>query len=326
MSIVKNLYLLLFFMTLGLNSAEQIRYDNVMPDRFGNPILDYNRVVKVNPDLILKLPDSTRLLNLNVEASGGDVEPLSGGYTFNDLVLDKDNSVINISRVNKGQMEQYYDESLLNSALGADWRRRDPATRSSISNRLNFVIYAPSGKVDQDTVAVIGQRNIQELNQLLSFLRDVKNCGCVDEQTLSGFKVQDPFLKDIQNYIKLVNYYVRIQLALGQRNNEAAARFIHKFERETVDLLQRNQSLPKTFRAMLELLLAGHYSQKEEYENAAIYAENAIEHGVPEQFNEQARRILERARERLRPSAQPAGPAIPADSVQQIIAECLARS
>src|SRR3990167_2344002 len=264
MSIVKNLYLLLFFMTLGLNSAEQIRYDNVMPDRFGNPILDYNRVVKVNPDLILKLPDSTRLLNLNVEASGGDVEPLSGGYTFNDL--------------------------------------------------------------DQDKVAVIGQRNIQELNQLLSFLRDVKNCGCVDEQTLSGFKVQDPFLKDIQNYIKLVNYYVRIQLALGQRNNEAAARFIHKFERETVDLLQRNQSLPKTFRAMLELLLAGHYSQKEEYENAAIYAENAIEHGVPEQFNEQARRILERARERLRPSAQPAGPAIPADSVQQIIAECLARS
>ena len=74
-------------MTLGLNSAEQIRYDNVMPDRFGNPILDYNRVVKVNPDLILKLPDSTRLFNLNVEDSGGDVEPLSGGYTFNDLVL-----------------------------------------------------------------------------------------------------------------------------------------------------------------------------------------------------------------------------------------------
>ena len=115
-------------------------------------------------------------------------------------------------------------------------------------------------------------------------------------------------------------------MALGQRNNEVAARFIHKFERETVDLLQRNQSLPKTFRAMLEFLLAGHYFQKEEYKNAAIYAENAIEHGVYEQFNEQARGILERARERLRPPRPPAGPAIPAASVQQIIAGCLARS
>lgn len=165
---------------------------------------------KINNDLTLRLPESSKPLNL---ASDGDVDIFSYD-SFNDLANEQ--HLIKVSRINKGPLEHYYESDALDSYLKTarsthdndpflyrqQFIDKDPTTRQPISDRLDFFIFTPSGKIDQNTFAIIDTGN--ETEELFEAFKDAK-ANKFNQSVNLKCRFSDPSLNEFCIYMNLIH-------------------------------------------------------------------------------------------------------------------------